>query len=516
MQPSQTTIKAVSRVLEDLDKRSRKKQYLEDPILWGKDVAGVDVWFNPENPERSQAEILRSVAKNKDTAVKAAHGTSKSFTAAFLICWWIDTRYPNCFVASTAPSNAQIGAIVWREVRRMFNHIEKRYNEGEIDHKLPGYITTQNEWKDDDGMMLGFGRKPPDQKTDDAFQGLHDKGGVLAIGDESVGLTEEMIDALGNITSNAASRRLLICNPTNPASYVGKLFKEKPKNWNLITISVFDNPNFTGEEVPEDVKSGLSDESYVTSKREEYGEGTPRWVSRVEGEFAFDVENSLITERELSVAYDTEIYPDSDTLPVLGVDVARFGADSSVIYLNHDGHLRLHESWNKAPATETAAKIHRAALDTGAWQVRIDGAGMGGPIIDQVVGLAEGRYAVISMVGNAASPNKRQWINARAWWYDSLRQALYEGHIDIDPMDEKLIDELMSIQLKFAPSGGLQIESKDDMRKRGVKSPDFADAVVYACANLEQWIANPLKPGDTIYYDHDEFLEPDERLWDTF
>ena len=487
----------VSRTLRFLESESRWAEYKVDPVLWARERAGVTLWG-------AQADIARSVVANKDVVVKAGHGVGKSFLAAVLIAWWVDTRYPNVFVASTAPSGAQISAIVWREVRRLYRAVAELHPE----RPLPGRITSLNEWKTDDGTILGFGRKPPDEKTDDAFQGLHDAGGVLAVGDEAVGLREDLIDALGNITSNASSRRFLICNPTNPSSYVAKLFKERPDNWTFHTISVFDNPNFTGEDVPDSVRAGLSDETYVDSKRAEYGEGSPRWVSRVLGEFAYDTEASLFTDAELSRGFDTEILP-SGGRPVLGVDVARFGKDSSVIYVNDGGHIRLYSSWDKASGTETAARIHRAALDTGAIEVRIDGTGLGGPIVDQVVGLCDGAYRVIEIKGAGASPDREQWHNWRAWSYDAVRHDMLAGRIDIDVEDAKLSGELGDIQYRFSPRGGLLIESKEDMRRRGLKSPDFADAFIYAALSESQ-----VMPVDEAVVEFDSLYPTESFTWD--
>lgn len=437
--------------------------------------------------------------------------THNSLLVSALIAWWVDTRYPHAFVASTAPSTAQIGAIVWRELRRLYDLIEKRYNAGEIDHKLPGSINKDNknnEWKDNNGQLIGFGRKPPEGKEDDNFQGIHDAY-VLAIGDEAVGLSKEMIDALGNITSNKESRRIIIANPTNPASYMGKIFRESNEAWRKFTISVFDSPNFTEERhnLHPDILAKLTDQSYVEDKKKEYGENSARYKARVLGEFAFDIGNALIQADDVSRAHDTEIQPSTETRPEMGVDVARFGDDKSVAYLYHDGHLRFLDSWEKAAGTETAARIDKLAKDNGVSVVKIDGSGLGGPIVDSVVALA-GSYTVISMLGSGASPDKRRWYNARAFWWDDFRERLRNGKIDLDLEDETLADEAQSVEYKFAPTGALLIESKDDMRRRGFKSPDFADAAIYAAADVTPLLEDPLaglEHGDIVMPDIDEF-----------
>lgn len=491
---SRILINAVEEAISERERRARSDAYFNDPASWAEYMLGVRLWSK-------QAEAATSVVHNKSTAVKAAHGVGKSFLAAVLICWWIDTRYPRAFVASTAPSTAQIGAIVWREVRRMKNQIEKRYEAGLIDHKLPGYITSDNQWKDAEGTLIGFGRKPPDQKEDDAFQGIHDAY-VLAVGDEAVGLSQEIIDALGNITSNEGSRRFLICNPTNPASYVGKLFQEKKENWTFHTISAFDSPNFTDErhQMTEEALENLVDASYVREKKLEYGEDSARYKSRVLGEFAFDDSDALITPDVIERAKSTEIEPSSLTRPVLGVDVARMGEDWSAVYSNHDGQIRFVDKWKKTETTETALRVHRIATDLSASAVFVDSDGVGGGVKDQLVLLSNGLYVVIEVHGSGASPDRRQWHNLRAFAWDRLRFRCMNGEIDLDPEDEDMHDELMAPKYHFnKQSGGLVIESKDDMAKRGVKSPNLADAVVYA--SIEFDFEDPmagLQSGDKI------------------
>ena len=493
-----------ARVSAELDERRTRASYREDPVLWASEIAGVHLWS-------AQAEVARSVARGGSIAVKAGHGVGKSFLSGLLICWWIDTRYPDCFVASTAPSTSQIKAIVWREISIIRTMIEKRYKDGLIDHKLPGYVTSAPDptWKTDEGVILGFGRKPPDRNdSGDAFQGIHARSGVLAIGDEAVGLTEELIDALGNITSTRNSARLLICNPTNPASYVGKLFKEKPANWAFHTISVLDSPNFTDEAAvtPPEVLEALTDESYVEAKRAEYGEGSAQWKSRIEGEFAWDMGFTLIRPEDIAKGLDCEIPVDPESRPVLGVDVSRSKAgDKNTVYSNTDNRLRFVDSWNEPNAMRTADRVHEHALALAATEVRIDGVGLGGPIADRLRELADGKYEVIEILGGDPSPDKHRWFNFRAWSWWALQDRLSQGLIDLDPADTDLHEQLMGVEIKRRTSGmdNILLESKSDLAKRGLHSPDHADAAVYASIDLEPWL-NKLPVGAVISQDREE------------
>lgn len=494
---------AVDQAIEERERQAKAETYFSDPSAWAEYMLGpkFKLWSK-------QKEIAQDVVKNKAVAVKAGHGVGKSLLVAVLICWWVDTRFPNVFVASTAPSTAQINAIVWREVRKIKRLITERFNNGDIDHELPGYVTNDAQWKLHGGTILGFGRKPPDNKEDDSFQGLHE-GYVLAVVDEACGISADLIDATGNITSNENSRRIAIGNPTNPASYFAKLFRED-KGWSTHTISVLDSPNFTDEknDMAPEALAALSGPSYVEDKRKEYGEDSARFKARVLGEFAFDEENTLISPATIEKAKATEIKPNPDSRPVLGVDVARMGPDRSCVYQNIEGQIRLVDSWSKAATTETANRVHRLALDTGAELVFVDSDGVGGGVKDQLVQLCQGMYVVVAVHGSASSPDRRQWHNFRAYAWDSFRKRCDHGEIDLAPDDEDLHDELMGPRYSFnKQSGGLLIEAKDEMSDRGLRSPDLADAAIYA--SLEFDLSDPLlgfHPGDKIRMDPSDIL----------
>jgi hypothetical protein len=251
----------------------------------------------------------------------------------------------------------------------------------------------------------------------------------------------------------------------------------------------------------------------VESWRIQWGEEDPRWKAKILGEFPDQSENSLFSQATINKAVETKVKPDHDSRPILGVDVARFGQDISTVYsveegtvyeVDDDGNetatqkrgklVRLVDSWAKADGVESANRIHQLALQTGAKEVRIDVAGLGGPIKDNVAVLAQTTYGVVAMNGSSmAGVDPYRHINSRAWWHDSLREQMQNGTVDVDLGDEKLINELLGIRYHFKNRyRSLQVESKDDMAQRGVKSPDHSDAVVYATAPIENILNNPL------------------------
>lgn len=425
--------------------------------------------------------------------------THNTHLAGVLACWWIDTRFPNASVATTAPTFAQVNTGVWKHTRRIYNLIEQRYEAGLIDHKLPGYITSKAEWKHN-GEVIGFGRKPKPGEEGDAIQGLHDWH-VLAIGDEACGLSDELSNALLNITSNEKSRTLLVCNPTDPATFVGRVFRTDDPGWAKHTISLFDSPNFTKEKdavlpdgTPKFSKQALeslTNRDYEVQYRNTYGVDSMIYKNRVLGEFTFSNQEQFFRDYYIQQCIDEEYKPDpiDDGQPVLGVDVSLSGGDSCVVFKKQGKALHLVDAW--VPEVEDTAmdvveRIHEAAMNTGARQVRIDAAGLGKPLFHMLGAKADGFYDVVGMIGNAASPDPQQFLNARAAWYGQLRQDIENTAVVLHPDKMgKLHENLISIQYKFTQArNAVQIESKKDMRSRGESSPDYADAAVYANATL--------------------------------
>lgn len=551
-------------VIDQLRQQSRKSRYQTDPWLWAKDVLGITLWSK-------QQDVLELLVNNDHTAVRSCHGSGKSLLASVIAAWWIAVHpLGEAIVVTTAPTYAQVHAILWEDIRKHHIRARDRYNDGLSPMALPGYITQSDQWKSDDGMLLGFGRKPADN-NDHGFQGIH-RPYVLVIIDESCGIKESLFTGVEAITTTKNSRILAIGNPDDPATEFKKFFsgmkdeKTGKEVWATTDISSFDSPNFTRlhaghytgcddplclerkwaerwdrdkvMNIPQVVLDQLPNDEWVDQRRAAWGEGSPLWLSKVLGQFPLQSMNTLFSAETLQRAQDCEVKPLRTSRLVLGVDLARFGPDYSAVYSYEagpsksrisagektdlrdnqktGGKLRRVDFWggkadeDSVDGMESASRVHNLALKLGAAEVRIDAEGVGGPILDQIMRLSDGAYEVIAMKGSAASPDKFRWVNARAFWYESARQAMFNHEVDMDPNDKKLLEELEQIQYHFKNRfASLQIESKDDMERRGVKSPDFADAAVYAMADMSAVMADPLSRyamGDNVSMSVEDFL----------
>jgi hypothetical protein len=562
------TDEVVNKVLEDaietFRRQSRRAEYKTNPRAWAKDYLGIDLWSKQE-------DMFNAVLTNDHVAVRSCHGSGKSFNAALVACWWISTHEgEDAIVVSTAPTYPQVHSILWENIRKFHAMNADLFAQGKAPAKLPGYVTMGDKWISDAGEELGFGRKPADNNLH-GFQGIHRRY-VLVLIDEACGIKENLYTAVEAITTTQDSVILAIGNPDDPATQFNKFFnslsKDSPKGiWFGIDISSFDSPNFTKNHAghydscnhPEEqhrkwcqerkwaerwdrdnalnldpnVLAQLPNHEWVNQRRAEWGEDSPLWQSKVLGKFPDQSVNTLFSRETINRGWDTVVKPSHNGKTVLGVDLARFGPDFSTVYLAEEGYvidsetgkatakqgkkIRLIDFWGgkadeaKPDGMESALRVHNLAQQNGVDEVRIDGEGIGGPIRDRIVQLSEGSYTVISVLGSSASPDRYRWGNARTYRFDKVREDMFMGKIDIDIDDKKLEAELEMIQYSYKNRwNSMQVESKDDIAKRGLKSPDFADSLVYAlAADLDDLASNPMaqyRGGEKISINANDFM----------
>lgn len=466
---------------ESNEHRAKNELYKHDIRAWAKDKLGYTLW-------NQQVAIAEALVKYHRVAVKSGHGVGKSFTASVILAWFVDTRKDlDALAVSTAPTQNQLG-IIWEYVR---DHHRKA--------DLFGRVTLDNDYKGDDDSMRAMGRKPS-STNEHAFQGQHRRNGVLAIIDEACGVPDSIFVGVDVITTGKYDYCLAVGNPDDINTPFGKIFKNETSSWHRMTISSLDSPNFTGEDFPEDAKGGLVTPEWVESRKIEWGEDSPRYKSKVLGEFSEDASSKMFSVGTLARGGYTELNISNDSTPILGCDIARMGEDYTVLYSYQDGIVRFVDKWAKADLYKTAERIRDHAWGIGAKEVRIDGVGVGAGVYDILPRISDGRFDVVGMIGNGASPDLDQWINIRAYWWDNVRARMDRGEIDMDPEDIDLKNELGDVDYHFKNArNALQVEKKDDIKQRTGKSPDFADAFIYACADTMVDPTSPeakLKPGE--------------------
>lgn len=483
-----------SSTLEKLHSDAVSGSYRMDPVGWAKDVLGIHLWSK-------QREICASVLRNKRTVVASCHGSGKSLVSSVLACWWVAVHPPgSALVVSTAPTFRQVHAILWEEMRK---HHRNSQNRGT---PLPGRIIDADIWKLEGGEIAGMGRKPKDGDSH-AFQGLHRRY-VLVIVDEAAGVDEELWTGVEAITTGASCRILAIGNPDDRQTNFGDVFCDSRYDdlWHRISIPASCTPNFTGEKVPGILNDVLVQVGWAQDRKQAWGTDDARYQSKVEAKFPTDDQFGLFGAPLMAKAVigEDEAVPFQGSL-VLGVDVARFGDDKSVIAVRRGRRVMIADSWQGMDTVATATRVLNLATELAEHdakgnvdefvEIRVDSIGVGAGVVDH---LAARRAAMIAdkgscwftvreMNGAARVPTVQGgstagYGNARAWWYDQLKHQMANGSARLEA-DDRLENELRQVRFRYS-SGKMYIESKEEIRRRGGKSPDFADAVVYVCAPM--------------------------------
>lgn len=433
--------------------------YRQDPNGWARSK-GLHLWSK-------QREINDSIVEHRYTAVQSCHGIGKSFDAAVLANWWLDVHPPGeAFLVTTAPTGRQVYAILWRYIRRMHNAFG-----------LPGRITLDADYYLSIGgtdELVGYGRKPADYDPA-AFQGIHAKY-VLVIVDEACGVPVALFDAVDSLVTSEGSRVLAIGNPDDPSSH----FKKACEEWeSRITVSAFDAPCFTGEEVPEHVADELVTRRWVEERKERWGEDSPVYASKVLGEFPKDSEDAVVPGSWAFRCQNTPAESDAKLPNEAGIDCGA-GGDRTVMV--HRRGLKARVLFEgKTPDTMAAAdEVHQLIVKNKIDRVKIDVIGVGQGITDQLTRLSRGRYKVVPVnVGKRSSdPSRFARLRDELWW--NARELCETDGWDLSDMPDDFIAELTAPKYKFDASKRINVERKDETKKRLGKSPDLADAALLA------------------------------------
>ena len=460
----------LSLIAEGLD--PQPDPYAAKPTEWINERLGEHVWSK-------QVEILESVRDNKYTAVRSCHSTGKSHIAARAIAWWVDSHpIDEVFIVSTAPSAPQVKAILWRYLKSI------RRKAG-----LPGYITESEvpEWKID-GRLVGWGRKPADlisgEEAATAFQGIHARY-VLVVLDEAGGIPEWLWTAVDTLVTGRNNRVLAIGNPDDPASHFEKV-NRPGSGWNVIKIAAKDTPAFTGEAVPEELLENLVTPEWVEERRRAWGEDSPLYISKVLAEFPLTTDDNLIPIAWINNAIERDFSGEAIVdQGKFALDVARSGRDESCLGWWRGGVFRIVTAQRGVGDTMRLVgwltdknRRHPAA------RMIVDADGLGSGVYDRAQEL---RLPVSAFFAGRRAFEPKKFVNRRSeqWW--GVRQLFEAGLIDIDPEDEVLHAQLSAIKWSMDSAGRIAVETKKEMKARGLPSPDRGDTLMMVTAPMDDW-----------------------------
>ena len=422
-----------------------------DPVGWAYDH-GIDLWSK-------QRELLQSIADNKFTACRACHEVGKSFAMAVAILSWIDTFGHDAFVVFTAPTYPQVDAIIGRELRDLVTSLR-------LDH-IEVMASNEIKYK---GLMRGYGRKPADHNPA-GLSGLHARRPFVVI-DEGCAVPKNLFIGANTIAGHKNARVCTIGNPDNPVSHFRTLFEPGSK-WNQIKIDAYSSPNFTGERGPEIWSEVLIEPETVEEWKNEWGENSPLFSSKVKAEFPQSSEFSVFDYQLILDSFE-EVERSSRPL-CLTLDVASGGKDEAIAYaIRADGSVTEEFSESKSDLMALADRTANWWRNNRRTFVVVDANGQGEGVYSR---LRQLRVRVKPFYGQQAPRDKKTYVNARAEAAFETARAMRGNKITLDLRDDILRGELPTVFWEFGEKNKIKLMSKEDMAERGLASPNRADAL---------------------------------------
>ena len=439
--------------------------YYDDPAAFAHDILGFV-------PDKWQQDVLHDICFYPKVSVKSGQGVGKTALEACALLWFLLFR-PYSRVVATAPTMQQLYEVLWAEV--------DKWRAGSLVKNLVKWTHTKVCIEGDESRWFATAKTATRPEN---MQGFHEDH-MLFIVDEASGIDDRIMEAvLGTLTG--FDNHLLLCgNPTKTSGVFYDSHNADMALYRRYTVSSLD--------------SARTNKENIDSLVRKYGWDSNVVRVRVRGEFPKQ-EDDVFISMELVEQCGSRLYdlPEGKGMPyiILGVDVARFGDDETILYENTFGRCRVAKNRRGQDLMATVGDIvweyrrliekHRDYL--GQVYVNIDDTGLGGGVTDRLreVKKEQGLSRLVVIPINAAERIEtdtaagrdaaKRYGNLTTDMWATLRDLLTEKAIVIED-DPDTFAQLGTRKYVMSSSGKLEIESKKDMKKRGLSSPDRGDAL---------------------------------------
>ena len=437
----------------------RLRRWREDPVFFVQDQFGVD-------PDPWQVDVLRAFRANSRIAMKAAKGPGKSAVLAWLIWNFLATR-PHPKVAATSITADNLGDNLWTE-------LAKWQGRSEFLKAAFEWRKTRIESRDHPETWWASARTWPrnadPQQQADTLAGLH-ADYILFVLDESGGIPDAvMASAEAALATGIECHIVQAGNPTHLEGPLYRACTSERNLWHIVEITGDpDDPN----------RSTRISVQWAREQIEKYGKDNPWVLVNVFGRFPPASINTLLGPDDITAA-QRRVYRDTDIAhasKVLGVDVARFGDDSSVVFPRQGLVAFPPLTWRNVDTFQGAGGVARKAIDWKADAIFVDeSGGYGAGWIDALGQLGHQPIGVQF----AGKPTDARYANKRAEMYFLLAEWVKDRGKLPDGVPE-LTQALTQITYTFK-GDKLILEDKAQFKLRVGMSPDHADALALTFA----------------------------------
>ncbi len=416
----------------------------------------------------TQLAILEAVQRHRLVSVRSCQGSGKTTAAAALVVAWL-LRHRDAVCVTTAPTFRQVTELLWGQIRTLVRSAPRR---------LPGELSQMAYRLSPTRFAIGFSSDQAER-----VQGFHARH-FLAVVDEASGVSQDVYDSLKGSLTTQHSHLLLIGNPTQVSGHFYDSQNSLRALYETIGISYTATPNFQGQG---EVAPYLITQEFIDTARAEWGEDSPQYQVRVLGEFPRQGADTLIALSWVDAAVRRAPAPEDGQLREMGVDCARFGSDETAVCVRRSEAVVLTEAWTKFDTAFSAHRIADLVRRERVSVVRVDAVGVGGGVLDRLREMQrEGelphgiRLEEFSAAARPYDAERYRYRRDEVW--AGLAERFKEGRIAALPEDVKLMGQLTAARHRYDAQGRLVMETKDELKKRGLKSPDRAEALMLAFA----------------------------------
>ncbi len=462
------------------------QSYQDDPVFFVEHALGHLTWGK-------QRDILTSVRDHEWTAVRACHGASKTFTAAEITVWFLES-FPDSKVITSAPTFSQVKNLLWAEINSI-------YKNSRIELDGPCMVT-QIKTDEPDHYALGFSTDKPARA-----EGWHAPQ-ILFIFDEAKGINPWLWDSVEGLMTGGFIRWLIIS--TTDGVQVGepfyRAFMEKGTEWNRIHIQAEDTPYFTGEKFqyvevdekdfskfevkykdPEDVVIQIASPRFMERALKRWGKDSVLFLTKIKGEICDQASDTIIKLSQVIRMFENALDKDFDDAGQIeaGVDVARGGADDTVFWKRKGLKITGVQVLQSAELSEKKSLVDQADklcefVDFKKFvPIKIDDTGVGGGLTD----IMEARgYNVVPINFQMKANDEDSYPNAISEMWFNISSMIQDISCPENEVTERLQVELVNRKHDGLDNRGRRVvEAKKKYRERtGFQSPDMADAFLLA------------------------------------
>ena len=425
----------------------------DDPILFVRTCLQAE-------PQKWQREALENIVKHNRLSIRSGHAVGKTTFLSWTILWWLCTHYPSK-IAATANSASQLEQILWPEIQKWYGRMPQGFQD-ELEFRSDK-ITLKN--APDSFCVSRTSRR----ENPEALQGFHSPN-MLFIIDEASGVPDIIFEVAQGAMSTPGAKTIMVGNPNRSTGYFYDSFERNIASWKTMTVSCLD--------------ADTVDPQYIEDMKHQYGEDSNIYRVRVLGLPPETDDNAIMGRALVESAINRDVEP-THVMPVWGLDIARMGSDRCAL-CKRKGNVITEpiKHWGGKDLMETVGII-MAEYDTTPYndrpsEILVDSIGLGAGVVDRLVELDLPARGI--NVAESSSMNDRYMRLRDELWF-KCREWLEHKDVSI-PDQEELITELTAVQYGIMSNGKFKVESKDEMKKRGMRSPDVADALMLTFAGL--------------------------------